>query len=215
MKSLIQVILFSSAVAFIKAQDLSLTKFVDKNLKVLFPSVIDSFENGNTEYYNSKSGIVEFSVSIQLSPVADRSKEEFDNSLKTFKKSIDSFSRTLYFTKLYCDTIIGGTKGIYVILHSPDREMSIKKLHIFYTTKDSFAYTFYAKLYGPSDEKIKQEINKFYSGIKFNENYYNTLPGTLYDIPSRKIPGRIFGIVATFIILSYLVYSMAKGKTVV
>lgn len=88
-------------------------------------------------------------------------------------------------------------------------------MHIFYTTKDSFTYTFYAKLYGANDANAEKKVNSFYSSLKFTENYYDTLLNTIYDVPPNKIPGRIFGIVAALLIMSYLVYSLVKRKTVI
>ena len=60
-------------ITFIKAQDLSFKKVVDRNLTVTFPSSIDSVEVEKTKIYNSTSGIVQFSFSKHTSTVIDKS----------------------------------------------------------------------------------------------------------------------------------------------
>lgn len=207
----ILLIIIGSLIAY--GQDKELETTIDENLKLTFPSQVDSSHAESFKIYRCSFGGVEFSVSKGYSKVIDRSKEEFDNSMNTFWKVADSVEIYKNYKRAFNDTILGGTKGIFVSFNSLVSNIGIKKIHIFYTTKNSFTYSVYAKCY--SDTTSENEIRQFYKSLKFKENYYETLPESNDDLSWKQIAGKLFGWLTVLAVLSYLLYSLVTGKKII
>ena len=194
------------------SQDSSTAIVVDENLIVSLPFPFNSSTKGHFINYTSTSENIEFIVSKEFSYPGDESKEEFKNSMYTFLYMFDSIEQFNDYIKEPVDTIIGGTHGLYVSVRNIKKIFPLTKLYAFHTTKDSFSYTFYAKLRGNDSGAFEEQVKWFFDNIHFSKDYYSTLPEKIADVKRRKVFGQIIGWIFVLAALAYLTYSHFKKK---
>lgn len=205
---------YFSIVSFVgNAQNAPGKTKIDNNLSAVFPFDYSLKETDSSKVYNCMGESLEFIIDRKLSKVIDRSRQEFNTSLDSYRRMIDREVFAQWYTKIYADTIIGGTHGLFVSLKNESSGLPTNRIYIFYTTRDSLTYTVFANFFGAVTPANENKVEAFYKGLQFAGDYYSSLPDKT---------GRNYGLVGTLVgwtslltVLSYLVYSMAKRKTVI
>lgn len=197
------------------AQEPSVKATVDSNLTVVFPLSYSVKESDSSKIITCTSEKIEFIASRQLSKIKDRSKEEFDSSIQTYRRMIATQKTTSDYKKTYTDTIVGGTHGLFVSLKNDPIKYLVNKLYIFYTTKDYFTYSIFVKFKETGDPISEQQAVSFFKQVLFAGDYYATLPATISRRRKYNATETIIGWVTALSVLSYLAYSMFKKKTVI
>lgn len=181
---------------------------IDSNLIARFPGKVSSIKTADRDIYESDSDDIAFRIIKIHSSVIDKSKSGFDSSLLTFKR-VTSRSMPYKFKLQSVDTIIGGTKGIFIKLYDPEIKSGFQKLYVFYTTRDSFTYSIYSNVKMDSED-TENKVKWFYSNLKFTTNYYETLPD--YSFTPTQFWGKILAYVLVLFVLAYLMGSFFKKK---
>jgi hypothetical protein len=188
---------------------------VDSNLTLTFPLEYSIKESDSNKIITCTDKKIEFIVSRQLSKIKDRSKEEFDSSMQTYRRMIATQKITSDYKKKYTDTILGGTHGLFVSLQNDSMNYLVNKLYIFYTTKDHFAYHLFVKFKDTGDNISEQQAVSFFKQLRFVNDYYITLPDTTSRRKKYNTIELIIGWVTALSVLSYLTYSIFKKKVVI
>ena len=181
---------------------------IDSILSCRFPGKAFSSNTDSSAVYEYEAGYMSYKITKDRTLVIDKSKAGFDSSLQDYER-VAVNTMPFKFRHSSTDTIIGGTKGVFIKFYEPPKDPPFQKLFIFFTVKDSFTYTIYTLVRTESVETDKK-VNWFYSNLKFTKNYYEALPD--HDFTRSQFWGKILGYVIVLIVLGFLMGSFFKKK---